>query len=161
MDGSDVSLYQNLDRRSDRFLLHTLEAFACEREQQEFSSGNFIDAAGTQVKKGILVDLANGGAVRAFHIVGKYLKLWLGVDLRIVREKQVAVCLLRVRLLRVLVNDNAAMKDAVRPVGQNAVVKLPAAAIRSGMLYKHVVIEVLLEAAHEEAVDQTLSPWAP
>ena len=144
----------------DGSLLHAVEALAGEGEEQELARGHLVDAAGAQVEQRVLLDLADGGAVRALHVVGVDLQLRLGVDLRVVGKQQVAVGLLGVGLLRVLVHDDAAVKDAVRLAIENPVVELPAAAVRAGMLHQHVVVQVLAAIADEETVDQALSPFA-
>ena len=98
--------------------------------------------------------------MRAFHIVGINFQLRLGVDLRVVGEQQVAVGLLGVGLLRIFVDDNAAVENAVRVIIQNAVVKLAAAAVRAGVLDEHVIVEMLAAIADEQAVDQALAALA-
>ena len=128
--------------------------------EQQAARRFFVDAAGAQVEERVFLDLADGGAVRAFHVVGVNFELRLGVDLRAVGKQQVAIGLLGVGLLRVLVHDDAAMENAVRAAVQNAVVELAAAAVRAGVLDQHVVIEVLLSAADEQAVDQAFAAFA-
>src|SRR5947207_3357335 len=48
------------------------------------------DAAGAQIKKRRLVEIADGGAVAAFHVVGVDFEFGLGVDRRTRAEHQVA-----------------------------------------------------------------------
>ena len=43
------------------------------------------DSAGAQVKNGFGVELADGCAVSAFHVIGEYLQLRFGVDRGVVR----------------------------------------------------------------------------
>ena len=57
-------------------------------------------------------------------------------------------------------NDDAAVKDAVRPIIQDAVVELAAGAMRAGMLNQHVVVEVLVAIADEQAIDQAFGTFA-
>ena len=54
------------------------------------------------------IELPDGRAVRALHVVGEDLELRLGVDGRVVGNKQVLIALLGVGLLRDLPYDNAA-----------------------------------------------------
>src|SRR6185312_11855279 len=117
---------------------------------------SFIQAARAQVKERIVLYLANSCAVGALHIVSINLKLRLGINLRVVRKQQVAVGLLGVRLLRVFVNDDPSMENAVSLPVQNPVVKLAAVAVRTRVLDEHVVVHVLAAIGHEEAVDQAL-----
>ena len=78
----------------------------------------------------------------------------------LIGKQQVAIGLLGVGLLRVLVDDDAAVKDAVRAAVENAVVELAAAAVRAGVLDQHVVVEMLAAVADEQAVDQALAAFA-
>ena len=94
--------------------LHAVEALAGEGIEQQLARGHLVDAARTQIEQRVLLDLADGRAVRALHVVGVDLQLRLGVDLRVIGEQQVAVGLLGVGLLRVFVHDDAAVKNAVR-----------------------------------------------
>ena len=121
---------QLLDVRARRAFLHAVEAFARERHEQQAARGDFVDAAGAQIEKRVFLDLADGRAVRAFHVVGVDFELRLGVDLRLIGKQQVAIGLLGVGFLRVLVDDDAAMENAVRTAVENAVVELAAAAVR-------------------------------
>ena len=68
--------------------------------------------------------------------------------------------MLGVRLLCVFMNNDAAMKDAVRVIIQNTVVELTAGAVRTSVLDQHVIIEMLPAIADEEAIDQALSAFA-
>src|ERR1035438_3250576 len=68
----------------------------------------FADAARPQVEHGFGIQLADGGAVRAAHVVGENLQFGLGIDHRLVGQHQVLVGLLGVGLLRVLADDDAA-----------------------------------------------------
>ncbi len=88
--------------------------------------------------------------MRALHVVGVNLQLRLGIDLRVVGEQQVAIGLLGVGLLRVLVDDDAAVKDAVRVLIENPVIELPAGAVRTRVFDEHVVVEMLAAAADEQ-----------
>ena len=94
--------------------LHAVEALAGKGVEQQVARRGLVDAARAQVEELLLLDLADGGAVRAFHVVGVNLELRLGVDARVVGEQQVAVGLLGVGLLRVLVHDDAAVEYAAR-----------------------------------------------
>src|SRR5262249_18120411 len=127
--------------------------------EQDLAGRGLFDAARAHIEEGVLLDLADGGAVSALHVVGVDLELGLGVDLRVVGEQQVAVGLLGVGLLRVRVNDDAPVEDAVGALVEDAVIKLAAAAVRAGMLDEHVVVHVLGAAPDEEAVDEALAAF--
>src|SRR5438874_10253319 len=98
--------------------------------------------------------------VGTLHIVGVNLELRLCVDLRVVGEQQVTVRLLGVGFLGIFVNNNAPVKHAMRAVIQDAVIELAAVAVWAGVLHQHVVIEVLLAIADEEAINQALSAFS-
>src|SRR5713226_4213113 len=85
----------------DGSLLHAVEALAGEGEEQELARGHLVDSTRTQVEQGVPLNLADGGPVRALHVVGVDLQLRLGVDLRVVGKQQVAVGLLGVGFLRI------------------------------------------------------------
>jgi hypothetical protein len=85
------------------------------------------------------------------------LQLGLRINLRIVGEQQIAVSLLRIGFLRVFVHNDSAVKNPVSVIVEYAVVKLPATAVRAGMLNQHVVVYVLMVTAEEQAIDQALS----
>ena len=57
-------------------------------------------------------------------------------------------------------NNDAAVKHAMRVVVEDPVIELPAAAVRAGMLYQHVIIEVLLAITDKQPVNQALSTFA-
>ena len=87
--------------------------------------------------------------MRAFHVVGVDLELGLGVNLCVIREQQVTVGLLRIGFLRIFVNDDAPVEDAVRVAVEYPVVKLAAAAMRAGVLDEHVIVHMLTAVADE------------
>ena len=139
---------------------HALQTLTGEGLQQKLARGNFVDAARPQVEQSIFFDLADGRTVGALHVVGVDFQLRLGVNLRVVGKQQVAVRLLGVGFLRVFVHDDAAVENPVRMAIQDSVVELAAAAVWAGVLYVHVIVEMLVIVAHEDAVDQTLSTFA-
>ena len=136
------------------------QALAGECKQQELSRRSFVDAARAKIEKRVLFHLTDGGAVRALYVVGVNFQLRLGVDLSFARKQQIAICLLRVGLLRVFVDDDATMKHAVRASAKNAIVKLAAAAVRLRVLDQHVVVQMLAAGSGEQAVDQAIAAFA-
>src|SRR4029453_43372 len=100
-----------------------------------------------QIEESTFVNLADGGAVCAFHIVGEDFQLGFAIDLRLIRKQKIPVGLLGIGFLRVSVNNDAPMKDAVSMLIENSVVKLTALAMGTPVLYKHVVIEVFAARA--------------
>src|SRR6185503_9576172 len=83
------------------------------------------EAACTEIKQGIRIQLADCRAVTALYIVRVNFKLRLGVDHRVGRKQQVSIGLTRIRLLRVLVHDDFAVKHAVGSAVENTLVELP------------------------------------
>src|SRR5450432_1151618 len=59
------------------------------------------DAAGAQIEQRLLVEVADGGAMAAFDIIGENFQLRLGIDAGAPAQEQVAIELLRVAALRV------------------------------------------------------------
>src|SRR5690349_5748024 len=76
-----------------------------------------VEAAGHQVEELGAVDLADGRAVRAAHVVGLDLEAGDRRRLRVRREQQVAVLLVGVRLLRALVDPDDPAPDGARAIG--------------------------------------------
>src|SRR5215469_3441053 len=52
----------------------------CEGVGENIAGGGFINAARLEVEERFGIELADGGAVGAFHVVGPDLKLGFGVD---------------------------------------------------------------------------------
>ena len=98
--------------------------------------------------------------MRAFHVIGVDLQLWLGIDLRVIGKQQVTVRLLGIGFLRVFVYHDASMEDTMRVAIQNSVVELAAATVRAGMLDVHVIVEMLAAVAEEQPVDKALSTFS-
>src|SRR5215469_14860613 len=136
-----------------RSFLHAIQALASKGQQQEATRGSFVDAAGAKIEKRVLFDLADGGAMRALHIIGINFKLRFGVDLRLIGKKEVAIGLFGVGPLGVFVHDDAPVKNSVGAAVEDAVVELAAATMRLGVLDQHVIVQVLAPVADEKAVD--------
>ena len=96
----------------------------------------------------------------AFHVVGVNFKLRFGIDLRIVRKQKVAVGLLGVRFLRVFMDNDASVENAVSVIVEDSVVKLAAATAGAGVLDQHVIVEMLSPVADEEPIDQAFASFA-
>ena len=67
---------------------------------QQHSSVGLTDTTLTHVEHGLLVELAGGGAVRAFHIVGIDFQEGLGINLGCGSQDDVGIVLLGIGLLR-------------------------------------------------------------
>src|SRR5579871_4731645 len=106
--------------------MHAAEAFTRERAEQKLARFRLGNTARTKVEQSVLFDLANGRAMGALHVVGVDLKLRFRVDLRIIGKQKVPVGLLGVSVLRVLVDNDAAMKHAASMLVEDAVIELPA-----------------------------------
>src|SRR5262249_17147161 len=119
---------------TNRLLLHSIQAFIGKGKQQKFARRRFVDAARAKIEESRVFELTDGCAMRSLHIVGVNLELRLGVDLPVVREQQVAIGLLGIGLLRVLVDDDPAVENAMRMIVEDAIVELPAVAMRLRVL---------------------------
>src|SRR5689334_12289734 len=102
-----------------------------------------VDTPGAQVEKRLGVQLPDGRAVRAAHVVRPDLQFGLGVDHRIVGENQVLVGLLRVGLLCVFADDDAAVEHGRGTPVQNTLVQLVAGGMRFCMIDRRVIVDVL------------------
>ena len=67
------------------------------------------------VEKGDVVQPADGGAVRALHVVGEDLELGLGVHPGVIAPEEIAVGLLGVGLLRLGAHEHLTVEDRARP----------------------------------------------
>ena len=106
-----------------------------------------------------VVELADGRAVRAFHVVGEDFQLRLGVDGGVGREQQSLVGLLGVGLLGVGMNEDFAVEDAVGSAVEDGLVQLVAIAVRLGVVDARVIVDELPAAGHREAVEDALAAF--
>ena len=77
---------------AERGVLHGVERVGGEGLDQHAPRLGLGDAAGAEIEERVLVEIADRGAVAAFHVVGEDLELGLGVDMR--RGGSAAGCLL-------------------------------------------------------------------
>ena len=89
----------------------------------------------------------------AADVVGKDLELRVGVDDRVVGQHEIAVGLFGVGLLRILVDDDAAVEDRPRRSAENALVKLKAVAVGLCMPHRDVGVRLLFAIGDVEAVE--------
>ncbi len=111
------------------------------------------DAAAAQVEERARIERSDGGAVRAFHVVGIDLELRLAVGVRVSREQQVVVGLLRVGLLGARTHDDAAREYATRLVVEHTVEILVTLTVVSGMVDRRMMIGVLLTGQEVQSVE--------
>ena len=111
------------------------DGLADEGLNQERLGFLFGKAPGAQIKQQAFVERAGGGAVTAGHVVGKDFQFRLVVGLGLVREQQRPRHHLGVGLLRVGLNDDAALKHRMSAIVDHRAEDLAAGAIR------HRVIE--------------------
>ncbi len=93
-----------------------------------------------------------------FDVVGVDLQLRVGVDQSVVREQEVLVGLLRVRLLGIGTDDDPAVENSPGRIIEDSFVELPAALVRLGMVDHGMMIDVLAAPNHVKAVQGTLTP---
>ena len=96
-----------------------------------------VDAARHQVEQMVVVDLGDGRAMAALHVVGEDFQLRLGRELAIVRQQQRVAGHLGVGLLRVLVDVDAALEDAARLAGHDVADHFRRAGVRHGVVEHH------------------------
>ena len=111
-------LQRRRERLADRLELdpveHVLEE-AADDQALRFRPG---EAARHEVEELLAVDLTEGGAVRAADVVRKDLESGDRVGMRGLREQEVAVLLVGVRLLRTFLDADHAAPDRARAVAQ-------------------------------------------
>ena len=118
------------------------------------------DTALAHIEHRLLVELARGGAMRAFHIVSVNLQKWLAVDFSRRGEDDVAVILVSIRLLRALCHIDMAVEDARGLIVQNTLELLVAGAVRHVVVHLQIVLHMLLLIDEIEAIDLGISTFA-
>ena len=96
----------------------------------------------------------------AFHVIRINLQLRLGVDSRVIRKQQVLIGLLCIRLLGRPMNIDAAVKNALGLVIEDAIKVLVTRAVRFRVFDDHVVVGELILAGKVEAVQYALQSFA-
>src|SRR5215813_2101321 len=94
---------------------HRLKRLANKSPDQHLPRLLLSDAAGFHVEECRFIEIANRSPMAALYVVGIDLELWLGIDRGARAEHQVLTELVRVNLLSVRPNNNAALEGAVRP----------------------------------------------
>src|SRR5664279_5140943 len=124
-----------------------------ERVGQQAAGLALADAARLQVEQGFGVELADGGAMGAAHIVGEDLQLGFGIHHGVVGEDQVLIGLLGIGLLGVLADDDLAVEYGVGLAVEDALVEFVAGAVRHGVVDQGVIVDVLRAVDDVEAVE--------
>src|SRR5690606_27661146 len=99
----------------------------------------------------LLVELTDGGGVRAAHVVGLDLEVGQRRRLCGLREQQVTVRLVRVRALRLREDLDESAEDGLRLVVETALVAQVAGGVRYAVLLAGEVVEVLPALAEVQA----------
>ena len=113
------------------------------------SSG--CDAAAFEIEERVPVQLADGGAVRAFDVVGEDFELGLGVDRGGAGEQQTLEALLAVGLLRAARDLDPGGDRAGRLVVRDRAPDLPAGAVRDRMANDEIGVMPLASAGEQRA----------
>src|ERR1035437_1985426 len=141
-------------RIAQRLYFDAIHHILRESVSQQAGGLAFADAARLQVEERFAVELADGGAMGAAHIVGEDLQLGFGIHHGVVGEDQVLVSLLGIGLLGVLADDDFAVEDGVRLAVEDALVELVAGAVRHGVADHRMIIDVLRAVDDVEAVQR-------
>ncbi len=112
------------------------------------------EAARDEVEDGVFVDWAGGAAVGAFDVVGVNLKGGLGVHEDFVGEQERFAGLLGVGFLGVFLDEDFAFEDGHGFVGEDVLVKFVAGAVAFFVLKQGVIVDVLVAAGVDEAVER-------
>ena len=118
------------------------------------------EAARTEIENAFVVQLADGRAVRAFHVIGINLELRLGVGGRVVGQQQIFVGLLGVGFLGDFAHQNAAVENPLGLVIKDAVEIFVAGAMRFRVFHDHVMIGELFAAREVQPVQHALEAFA-
>ena len=116
-----------------------------------------IDAARTEIKDLLVIELADAGPVRAFHVVCVNLQLRLGIDYGVVGQEQSSIGLLSIGLLCVLMDDHFAVEHAVGSPIEDALVQFVARAPRLGVIDPRVMIDQLVSCRDIKPVQRGLA----
>src|SRR5205085_11971168 len=143
-----------IELRFDGFDLELLDQLFGETISQQVAREFHVQSATQEIEQLFLFELPDGRAVRTFHIVGENLKLWLCIYARLCREQQVLVRLLRVRLLRIAVDEDLAVEASARLAIKDALIKLAACALRSVVMNERVRVRMLTSAAEIETINR-------
>src|SRR5450759_252689 len=141
-------------RIAQRLYFDAIHHVLRESVSQQAAGLAFADAARLQVEERFAVELADGGAMGAAHIVGEDLQLGFGIHHGVVGEDQVLVSLLGIGLLGVLADDDFAVEDGVCLAVEDALVELVAGAVRHGVVDHRMIIDVLRAVDDVEAVQR-------
>src|SRR5947208_15478960 len=139
-------------------LAHRLELDAVEHVLEEAADDEALglaprQAPGHQVEELLAVDPADGRPVRAADVVGEDLEARDRHRVRRRAEHEVAALLVRVRLLRVLLDADHPAPDRRRLVAQRALEGEVALAVGRNVLLERVVVEVLRAVGEIRARD--------
>lgn len=85
-------------------VLDIIEYFFEESVNDQFLSRFLRNASSEHVEDFVILDLARGGSVAAFYIVGFDLQAREGVGLCRIAQQEVSVCLVGIRLLRAVID---------------------------------------------------------
>ena len=110
-------------------------------------------AAGHQIEELLAIDLAERRTVRAANVVGHDLETGDRVRVRGLREEQIAVLLVGVRLLRAFLDADHPAPDRARVVAKRALEREVRGGRRSHVLLERVVVEVLRAVGEVRAGD--------
>ena len=97
--------HELVNHRARRFALDALDDFAGEGVDQHLPRRVHADASRAQIKNALVIQLADGRAVRAFNVVGIDFQLRFRVGRRIVGKQKVFIRLLRIGFLRDRLQD--------------------------------------------------------
>ena len=118
------------------------------------------NAARHQIEFKPLVERAGGRTVAADHVVGEDFQFRLVVGFRLVRQQQRARHHLAVGLLRVRLDDDLALEDAVAFAVEHRFETLAARAVADGVIDDQRVVDVLAAFEQAGAVDGALAALA-
>src|SRR5271166_2753374 len=141
-----------LERPRDALVADPIEHVLEEALDDEARGGLVIEPAAAQIEQLLGVDRADGGAVRAAHVIRLDLELGLGIGARTLGEQQISVGLVGVAALRALLDDDHAGVDRVRVSVERALEEQITVRVAGAVALQRVVVE-LLRAAREDQTE--------
>src|SRR5262245_46764437 len=138
------SRFQGLgERLADRLEVDPVEDVLEEAAHDQPLGLAAREPSGHQIEELLAVDLPEGRAVGAADVVREDLEPRDRVGMRVGREQQVAVLLVRVRLLRVALDADHPAPDRSGRVSQGALEREVGGRVRRDVLLERVVVEML------------------
>ena len=146
-------------RFAQRGNFYPVDYILSERVGQQTAGFQPADSPGLQVEGRLGVQLPDGCAVGAAHVVGQDLQLGFGIDYRGIGKQKVLVSLLRVGLLRVPAHEYAAVERGGRPVVEDTFVEFVAGGVGPCVIDGELIVYMLGTLDHVQSVERGIGAF--